>query len=170
MTDGSSKNPGRRADRSAAAASLLGVAALLAACQPLDDAGHPEAVSVVHVIDGDTVIVERNGDEERVRLLGIDAPEVAHGGKPGEPCADEATELTERLTATTAVEIIPDTTQAETDQYGRTLAYIEANGQDVSAELLRAGLAEVYYSAPDINRYGDYEKLAAQADRPSCAE
>lgn len=42
-----------------------------------------EAVEVVHVIDGDTIIVDRGGQEERVRILGIDAPEVARDGEPG---------------------------------------------------------------------------------------
>lgn len=128
------------------------------------------AVEVVHVIDGDTLIVERDGSEERVRLLGIDAPETARQGQPGEPCADEATALTQELIAAAAdeVEVISDSSQPDEDRYGRTLAYVEADGQDVSAELLRAGLAEVYESAPDIARYADYEQLAARAVVPAC--
>lgn len=133
------------------------------------ESGTAEAVEVVRVIDGDTLIVERDGAEERVRVLGIDAPEVARDGSPGEPCADEATALTERLTGGGEVEVITDPSQSETDRYGRTLAYVEAGGQDVSAELLREGLAEVYESAPDIDRYADYEELAATAAVPSCA-
>lgn len=65
--------------------------------------GADEAVEVVHVIDGDTIIVVRDGQEGRVRIRGIDAPEVARDGEPGEACAVEATALTEELTAKTSV-------------------------------------------------------------------
>lgn len=133
------------------------------------ESGTAEAVEVVRVIDGDTLIVDRDGAEERVRVLGIDAPEVARDGSPGEPCAAEATALTERLTDGGEVEVITDPSQSETDRYGRTLAYVEADGRDVSAELLREGLAEVYESAPDIDRYTEYEELAATAAVPGCA-
>lgn len=105
-----------------------------------------------------------------MRLLGVDAPEVARDGKPGDTCGAEATALTEELTQTGAVELITDAAQPETDRYGRTLAYVEADGQDVSAALLREGLAELYHSAPDIKRYGEYESLAADAPTPSCAK
>ena len=128
-----------------------------------------ETVDVVRVIDGDTLIVQRDDAEERVRLLGVDAPEVARGGEPGEACAPEATALTEELTRTGTVELTPDDAQPETDRYGRTLAYVEADGQDVSAALLQEGLAELYHSAPDIARYGEYERLAEDAPAPSCA-
>lgn len=171
MTGTLSKNQHRITSRFLLAA--LGAAlALLSACEaPETDSGsRTETAPVVHVIDGDTLIIERAGQDERVRLLGIDAPEVAHNDSPGESCADEATALTEKLTATAEVTVVADPTQPATDRYGRTLAYVEVEGQDVSAELLRAGLAEVYYSAEDISRYGDYRKLAANADLPSCAE
>lgn len=147
---------------------VVGVDALpfLPAADPTEGATTP--VQVVHVIDGDTIIVERNGQEERVRVLGIDAPEVARDGEPGEKCATEATALTEELTADADVVVVADPSQAETDRYGRTLAYVEADGQDVSAELLSAGLAQVYEAAPGIARYAEYEQLADQADAPSC--
>lgn len=132
-------------------------------------AGEGVAAQLVHVIDGDTLIVEREArEDERVRVLGIDAPEVARDGEPGERCAAEATSLTEELTAGGSVTIIPDPSQEETDRYGRTLAYVEVDGEDVGAALLEAGLAEVYRAAPDIERYATYEELEAQAPEPAC--
>ncbi|WP_180951832.1 thermonuclease family protein [Brevibacterium jeotgali] len=127
-----------------------------------------ETVAVVRVIDGDTIIVNRDNNEERVRILGIDAPEVARDGAPGEECAAEATALTEELTAGRDVVTTTDPSQSETDRYGRTLAYVEADGQDVGAELLTSGLAKVYESATDIARYADYERLGQQAEPPPC--
>lgn len=115
-----------------------------------------EPVGVVRTIDGDTLVVERDGVEERVRLLGIDAPEVERNGSPGEACADEATALMRKLTSQVEVEVVRDSSQPDHDRYGRTLAYVEADGKDVGAELLRSGMAEVYEAAPNIARYADY--------------
>ena len=128
------------------------------------------AVDVVRVVDGDTIIVARDGEEERVRILGVDTPEVARSGQAGERCADEATAFTEELLSGAEVSIIADPSQAETDRYGRTLAYVEADGVDVSAELLAAGLAEVYESAPDIDRYAEYQAAAGRAESPECRD
>lgn len=130
--------------------------------------GEDELVEVLRVIDGDTILVDRDGHEDRVRILGIDSPEVARDGQPGERCANEATALTEELTTEADVVLVADPSQSETDRFGRTLAYVEADGQDVSGALLSAGLAEVYESAPDIARYADYEELAAEAELPDC--
>jgi len=148
----------------------VAVGLLLATCGSEPPAEESNELHLSYVIDGDTLTVERDGSEERVRLLGIDALEVARDGQSGEPCANEATKPTGQLTAGGAVAVIPDKTQGATDRYVRALAHVEAGGRDVSAELLSAGLAKVYYSAPDIERYDDYRALAAQAPRPSCAD
>lgn len=134
----------------------------------LGEGGEAATVDVVRVIDGDTLSVERDGAEERVRILGIDAPEVARDGQPGERCADEAAARTEELTTDADVVIVTDPSQLETDSYGRALAYVEADDQDISGELLSAGLAEVYEAAPDISRYATYVDLAEQAGVPDC--
>ena len=127
-----------------------------------------EPVGVIRAVDGDTLVVERNGVEERVRLLGIDAPEVERNGNPGEACADEATALMRKLTSQAKVEVVRDPSQPDQDRYGRTLAYVEAAGHDVSAELLRSGMAEVYEAAPNIARYADYRALEESAPEPPC--
>lgn len=56
-------------------------------------------VELVRVVDGDTIVVDDGGEEQKVRFLGIDAPEVSHGDETGEPCGEEAQEMTEELTA-----------------------------------------------------------------------
>lgn len=47
-------------------------------------------VTVDTVVDGDTIRATVNGRDERIRLLGIDAPELARDGKPAEKCAEDA--------------------------------------------------------------------------------
>lgn len=45
---------------------------------------------VVRVVDGDTVRLAINGDEENVHLIGIDTPETVHPTRGGEPYGKEA--------------------------------------------------------------------------------
>lgn len=129
----------------------------------------PSEVDLVRVIDGDTIVVDDDGEEQKVRFLGIDTPEISHGDGAGEPCGEEAREKTEELTAAGEVELRSDDTQPAEDRYGRRLAYVAAGGKDLSAELLQAGLAEVYHAADDIARFDEYEELYSQAGEPECA-
>lgn len=133
--------------------------------------GDPSQVELVRVIDGDTIVVDDGREEQRVRLLGIDTPEISHGGHgDDELCGQEARTMTEDLTAGSPVELRLDDSQPEQDRYGRTLAYVEVDGTDLSAELLDAGLAEIYHAAEDIARFNEYEALYSQAPQPECAQ
>lgn len=112
---------------------------------------------VIGVIDGDTVdvIVYPDNTEERLRLLGIDAPEpVAVRNTPGE--YDNITDVycletwgksaKEHLTSAIAgriCEIEFDRQAGFRDDYGRLLAYVDYK-KDINAELVKLGLARVY--------------------------
>lgn len=68
--------------------------------------------TVIRVADGDTLTAEaQHTTKLRVRLLGIDAPEVAHGKNPGQPFGQEATRALDELALGQAVQIqeIPGT-------------------------------------------------------------
>jgi micrococcal nuclease len=86
-------------------------------------------VSVLRVIDGDTMEIS---DGDRVRLLGIDAPE------RGDPLSGRATDRLRELIASGSVtlEICEDR-----DIYGRLLATVRAERINVNRILLREGLA-----------------------------
>lgn len=145
-------------------AALSAVLLALTACTPAPPSSR--TVAVDYVIDGDTIVVDGG---ERVRLLGVDAPEVARDGSIGEPCAAEATRLIEETIGDREVTLTGDPTQPEVDKYGRTLAYVDVAGTDLSARLLTNGLADLYRNASDISRYPDYEALHAKAPHPACA-
>jgi micrococcal nuclease len=135
-----------------------------AAPDPFD---HP--ARVLRVIDGDTLEVELHGVELRVRLSGIDTPEL---GPPAEPWAEEARLLTlQNATPATRVGLEFDDDACATipfpsscfDMYDRMLAYIRtAQGYDLNAMLLAAGLATVYEQA-DFDRKADYLTIQAEA-------
>ena len=93
---------------------------------------------VTSVVDGDTVDLD-NG--ERVRLVGIDAPEVGTCG------ADEATVALSTLVLGQAVTL--EESDEDRDQYNRLLRYVVVNGVDAGGQLLSQGLAIPRYNSTD---------------------
>lgn len=93
----------------------------------------------VRVIDGDTLDVKLNGRTVRVRLLNIDAPELAHDDQPAQCLAKAAKKQLDKLAGKGT------SLQLETygkDRFGRTLAAVYGHRNVlVNAEVVRAGLA-----------------------------
>jgi len=94
--------------------------------------------AVRKVIDGDTIVVE--GDE-RIRYLGVDAPET------GEPFYEQAKGFQERVVLGSQVRIVPCKEEPQ-DSYGRTLAFVHKGKVDVGEQLLRQGLARTLIIGP----------------------
>lgn len=100
-----------------------------------------QAVSLVRVVDGDTIRVRLAGAEERVRYIGIDTPE------RDERCFVAAAEANERLLDDGPLRLEFD--RERRDRYGRLLAYVHAGDTFVNLELLRRGFAEPLNIAPN---------------------
>jgi endonuclease YncB( thermonuclease family) len=117
-----------------------------------------DPVLVRSVFDGDTIEVESVG---RVRLLGIDAPEIAHGLATAAPFAQEAKV---RLTALVWHRWVRLERDAESvDVYNRALAYVVTDdGQFVNAVLAREGLARVVAERP-IRRLDELKQAEREA-------
>jgi micrococcal nuclease len=111
-------------------------------------------VKVVQVIDGDTIKVVSAGDEEDVRLIGIDAAE------KGEDFSVQATQALEKLVGGATVHLEMDVEQR--DQYDRLLAYVWVGGAMANEELLKQGLVTVYTVSPNV-KYVDRFKAAQDA-------
>ena len=98
-----------------------------------------DPVLVRSVVDGDTIDVASFG---RVRLLGIDAPEIGRVYDSSAPFAREASERLTQLVLHRWVRLEQE--GAALDVYNRHLAYvITEDGQCVNAVLVRDGLARV---------------------------
>ncbi|MGQ9788628.1 MAG: thermonuclease family protein [Candidatus Hadarchaeaceae archaeon] len=115
-----------------------------------------ERIAVVsHVIDGDTIEVESG---EKVRLVGVDAPELRSSDPVVRELAERAKEFVDNL-CPPGSEIGLNVDDLEPrDRYGRILAlvYIRDGGSwiNLNAELLRSGLAEILYIPPsEFNPY-----------------
>jgi micrococcal nuclease len=115
-------------------------------------------ISVRRVYDGDTILLE-NG--MHVRYIGINAPEIAHQDKPGEPFGPEALAFNEKIVLSGPVRIQGD--QEASDQYSRRLAYVFLqDGTFVNREIVRKGLAYVLYKP--LNATYDAELLKSQQE------
>jgi micrococcal nuclease len=135
---------------------LIGLA-LLAGCGT-EPQGPPREALVVQVIDGDTLVLEGGA---RVRLLGLDAPEMERPGRPAEFMAQESKAYLTNLTQGKRLRLEYD--QLRYDHYNRLLAYLFLPDNTlVNAEMVRQGLAHVYFHPPN-ERYRD-TLLAAQKE------
>jgi micrococcal nuclease len=118
-----------------------------------------ELARVDSVIDGDTFRLE---NREKVRLIGIDAPETNHPGKPVEYFGKEASEFTERMLEDKKVRLEMDV--QERDKYGRLLAYVYLEDSTfVNAELLKQGYAQVATYPPNVKYVELFVKLQKEA-------
>lgn len=112
------------------------------------------------VYDGDTVLlVTREESRLKVRLYGIDAPETAKPGQPGQPFAD----ISKR---TLMFKIMGRRVNAEimdSDQYHRAVAILRYNGRDINRDMVAEGLAWAYRQylyVPYAAAYIDAEEVA----------
>lgn len=111
---------------------------------------------VKKAIDGDTVLLT---DGRRVRLIGINAPELAHKASHGrkgnvaEPLALQAQQALARQVDGRRLKL--QLGVLAVDHYGRTLGRLfDGAGESIEAGLLREGLGFVVIKAPDF-RYRD---------------
>ncbi len=108
---------------------------------------------VVGVSDGDTIRVMHRGRANKIRLFGIDCPEL------GQAFGRKARRFTARMVFGKIVEV----RKVDEDSYGRTVAWVSVDGKSLNKELLRAGLAWWYkYYAQDER---ELQRLEAEARR-----
>lgn len=144
-------------------ASALLLVVLLLACTGAEGTSGQEAL-VVRVVDGDTILVRLGDRGERVRLAGVDAPEMGRLGSKNERHAEEARRYLADLLQKKRVRLVKDAIQRKRDDYGRLLAYIYRvpDGLFVNADLVSHGHARVYRSA-QLTERARLEALEKQA-------
>ncbi len=130
---------GLGAARGLAACALASLA--LAACGADSPCGATEG-KVERVIDGDTIVLE--GDV-KIRYLLVDTPEITDD--PPECFGLNAKTYNEDLVLGKTVNISYD--EQCTDMFGRSLAYVTVDGEEVNARLVRQGYACVLFIPPN---------------------
>lgn len=141
-------------------------------CQPQ---GRSQVVTVAHIYDGDTV---RLHDGRRVRLLGINTPELGRNGAPNQDFAIASKRALEDLLGGQGkvylyTDVNTDTDAGARDKYGRFLAYLvletpEGRHVSLEKELLVQGLAYHVAVPPNLELaecFAEAEKLAQNTKR-----
>lgn len=140
---------------------------LLAVCAlPPAGAGCPpdridERVRVGTVIDGDTLALD---DRRRIRLIGIDTPELGTDGAAHQPGAIEARNRLRQMIFTHQRQISLRFDRERTDRYGRLLAHaFFADGRNLTEQLLDSGSGSHLVIPPNTWRADCYAAASARA-------
>ena len=116
------------------------------------------------VVDGDTIVVDLNGTDTYIRLIGIDTPEsVSYNVSENTEEGIIAAEYTKKLLRKKKVYLEYD--KNTQDKYGRTLAYVFMEDKTTMAnrEILRAGMAKVYSFKPNVKYEREFLKIQNEA-------
>jgi micrococcal nuclease len=139
----------------------LGACASETSTDPPTPAG---TATVVRPVDGDTLVVEVDGREEPVRLIGIDTPESVAEDRPIECYGPEAKGRTAELLPVGTVVRLERDVEAR-DRYDRLLAYVIRDGDDVLVNrvLVEEGFAESVAFPPNTTRQAELDAAEASA-------
>lgn len=126
-----------------------------------------QKAKVKYAVDGDTIWVDIDGKDEKIRFVGVNTPEIAKDGKPAEFMADEAKDFTNSILKNKEIYLERDI--SDRDKYDRLLRYIwleepaknpslsDIEKNTLNGILVKEGYAYANYYKPDI-KYQDYLK------------
>ncbi|MEE9422819.1 MAG: thermonuclease family protein [Gammaproteobacteria bacterium] len=135
---------------------------LFAACPAPPSESEPATVRFVS--DGDTVVF---GDQRRVRLIGINTPELGHKGQLNQPLAIRARDRLRQLLLSSNHRVIVKLGQEPQDRHGRWLAHLYLpDGQHIGEQLIREGHGWMVAVTPNITT-ANCLKAAENAARES---
>jgi endonuclease YncB( thermonuclease family) len=121
----------------------------------------PNYQKVTWVYDGDTL---RLADGRKIRLIGMNAPEVAHHQKKGQPYGREATETLRALLKKAQYRVRLERGKQAKDRYKRHLAHVFLpDGTDISQWMLRNGWATVMIFPPNVRYITAYRAAERSA-------
>lgn len=129
---------------------------------------NPGLYSVARFVDGDTIVVDMNGKNETVRMIGVDTPETHKPNTPVQCYGPAASAYTKNLIGTQKVRLEADPTNQNRDRYNRLLRYVYLpDGKLVEEELIQNGYGFAYTSFPFTKKqtFVDLEKQAKDANK-----
>lgn len=114
------------------------------------NAGKGAAARTEKIYDGDTIGAVVDKRFEKIRLLGIDAPEMEQ-----RPWGGKAKECIEDLLRASALKVSLEYDLERRDKYGRILAYVwTQDGKMLNEELLKKGCAVLFTVPPNVKYVG----------------
>lgn len=128
-------------------------------CQQLSVQGKPAKVQ--HVVDGDSIRLQ---DGSRVRLIGLDTPEILWRERRAEAYAHEARQALIDLLDTLDQRVLLVGDEEAQDRHQRSLAHVfDRDGRPIAAILLTRGLARSLIIPPNTAFLDCYLDAEAQA-------
>jgi micrococcal nuclease len=137
---------------------------------PALSAGGSASARLERVIDGDTIVAQIEGREERVRYIGVDTPETVKPNTAVECFGPQAHHLNARLLGAEGTRLTLRFDHELRDRYERLLAYVfrADDGVFVNGRLIAAGAARTLPIAPNTTRaaqLSDLQRAARAAGR-----
>ena len=120
---------------------------------------------VTRVVDGDTIRVQIDGKEYRVRYIGIDTPETVDPRRPVQCFGKEASERNQQLVEGQTVGLEKDI--SEVDGFDRLLRYVWVGDVMVNTTLVEEGYALASTYPPDVRYAERFAALQVQAREAS---
>lgn len=121
---------------------------------------------VLRVVDGDTIRIDYNGKDEKVRFIGLDTPETKDPRKPIQCFGREATAKMTEFAENKNIRLEFDKTQGERDKYGRLLAFVYSeDNKNLAYEMIRQGYGNEYTYNSNPYKYQNEFKEAARKAR-----
>jgi len=105
----------------------------------------PGLYSVTQFVDGDTITVNMNGHEEKVRFVGVDTPETHKPNAPVQCFGPAAAAFTKTTIGSHQVRLVSDSQSTDRDRYNRLLRYVYLpDGTNVNEALIQGGYGFYY--------------------------
>ncbi len=123
----------------------------------------PGLYKVTTFTDGDTITIDMNGTEEKVRFIGVDTPETHDPRKSVQCFGMAAANYTKNLIGLNRVRLESDPTNTNRDRYNRLLRYVYLpDGRLVNAEIIKQGygFAYTYFPFTKLDEFVSYQKEA----------
>ncbi len=118
---------------------------------------------VVQFDDGDTIVVDMNGTEEKIRFIGIDTPETHDPRKAVQCFGQAASDYTKSRIGSQSVRLETDPLSSNRDRYNRLLRYVYLqDGTLLNADLIKNGYAFAYLSFP-FTKQDEFRQLQTTA-------
>jgi len=114
-------------------------------------------VQFLHIIDGDSLVVVLGGDSVEVRLIGVDAPEYR------QEYSNKAKVFSLKFCHGKSIRLEFD--REKKDRYGRTLAYVYADGEMLNEAIIHAGLALAIKIKPNARYYSHFKAVEKEAKK-----
>lgn len=127
----------------------------------VDSQHRTPSVKVLEVHDGDTISVLLNGKREKVRLIGIDAPELDQ-----RPWGNKAKAYLIGLLKASKWKVSLEYDLEKRDKHGRLLCYVWLSDRRMlNLQMLKDGYAMLFTVPPNIRYISEFRKAQLEARR-----